>query len=136
MIEVRFKDKKLGTMPGIIDLPIEFWERLPWHPLTRSTEVLAWCKAGNDWEPDLHFTGVGDKTELRFLANLLCLHSDGVVAHCLTHPSPQTYSLELQFGKSPEARQLMHQCRDAYHKAFRANGKLKPGIAKTFKRAG
>ena len=48
----------------------------------------------------------------------------------------QTHSLELQFGKSLEARQLMHQCRDAYQKAFRANGKLKPGIAKTFKRAG
>ncbi len=84
---------------------------------------------GNEWSPDLHFTGMYVPDEINFIEWLLERYSANVVAHYIYMPFPKSYSVELQFGTSEEDHAKMLDCRKAYHAAFDPKGRLKPAAA-------
>lgn len=92
-------------------------------PRAKRAEVFE--QQGGKWSPQLHFTGAVERREAVFMNWLLQRYSRGVVAHHFDQPFPGTYSVELQFGDSPEDRRLMQECRRHYLDAFDENGALK-----------
>lgn len=102
-------------------------------PYRSSLSAREYEEEGGKWEPQLHFTGVlDDPVEIRFIEHLLKKYGEAVVAHYIYSPWPETYSVELQFGSSDEAKRKQSDCRNEYHAAFTCNGNLKKKIAEQF----
>jgi hypothetical protein len=72
-----------------------------------------WEGQGNDFDPELHFTGaMDDRKEVKFVQRLLDRHGSGLAAYFCYQPLPGMFSLELQFHD----RQTMLACRREYQK--------------------
>lgn len=84
---------------------------------------------GEEFDPDLHFTGTIDPQKTTFINWLLNKVSANVVAAFAYSPFPNSFSIELQFGTSDEDQQRLIECQRLYQAAFTSAGNLKQGIA-------
>jgi len=92
--------------------------------IKKGVSAFEFQKHGGEWNPHLHFTGsYGNNAEVEAVQSIIDAHEEGLVAYYLYSPFPGLYSLELQW--SPERRDNMLACREAYHDLFTPGGKLK-----------